>query len=191
MELKDALLSLDISNDNHWTQDGLPRLETLRMLVSNSSLSRDDVSSQFPSFSRSNFSTEAAVTEVDVVYSGEIALTTPAVVENVLDEQSSDESSTAYNEEMTLDKQIALVEQEIANAQNRLINLQLAQDSLIVEQVIEHPQSVIRQYLTAAKSVLQARGDKIKLIANSGIDLKQLASDLKSPLDASFKKRRT
>lgn len=190
MELKDALLSLDTSNDNHWTQDGLPRLETLRMLVSNSSLSRDDVSSQFPGFSRNNFSTEAAVAEADVVDSIETTLTSSVVVEDALNEQSSEEQLPAENEEVSLAKQISLVEREIAEAQSRLINLQLAQDSLIVEQEIEHPQAVIQQYLAASRRILQNRGVKMKLIADSGIDLKQLASDLKSPLDASFAKRR-
>ena len=48
----EALVKLDILNDNHWTNDGLPRLEPLRMLVGNQGLSREDVTKAAPGFSR-------------------------------------------------------------------------------------------------------------------------------------------
>lgn len=51
-QLIDALLKLDVKNDNHWTSDGQPRLETLRMLAGNASLSRADVEAADPEFTR-------------------------------------------------------------------------------------------------------------------------------------------
>ena len=33
-KIQEALLKLDTSNENHWTQDGLPRLDTIKILAS-------------------------------------------------------------------------------------------------------------------------------------------------------------
>lgn len=47
-----ALKSLDPTNDNHWTNDGAPRLETVRLLSANPGLSRESVNNALPGFSR-------------------------------------------------------------------------------------------------------------------------------------------
>lgn len=60
-ELRAALAKLDIANENHWTADGLPRLETVRLLVGNSSLSREAVTQAAPGFSRANPDLSGAV----------------------------------------------------------------------------------------------------------------------------------
>jgi hypothetical protein len=51
-KILDAVNQLDPNNDNHWTADGLPRLETVRLMASDSSLSRDDVEKAAPDFRR-------------------------------------------------------------------------------------------------------------------------------------------
>lgn len=48
----------------------------------------------------------------------------------------------------------------------------------------------IRGYLDQQQKVLAERGEKMRLIRESGLDLKALAADLKSPLDASLGSRR-
>jgi hypothetical protein len=40
---KEALAKLDPENDNHWTTDGSPRMETVRMLAGNPALTREDI----------------------------------------------------------------------------------------------------------------------------------------------------
>jgi hypothetical protein len=47
-----ALLKLDVQNNNHWTADGLPRLDTVRMLASDQTLTREQVAVAAPGFSR-------------------------------------------------------------------------------------------------------------------------------------------
>lgn len=49
-----ALQKLDPSNDNHWTGDGLPRLDTVKLNAGDQSLTREDVTKAWPEFSRSN-----------------------------------------------------------------------------------------------------------------------------------------
>lgn len=48
----EALLKLDVQNNNHWTADGLPRLDTVKMLASDQTLTREQVAVAAPGFSR-------------------------------------------------------------------------------------------------------------------------------------------
>lgn len=51
-KIQNALSKLDAGNDNHWTAEGAPRLETLRMLAGDPSISRDDVNTVDQGFTR-------------------------------------------------------------------------------------------------------------------------------------------
>lgn len=51
-KLKAALDKLDPANDNHWTQDGLPRIDTVRMLAGNPALTREDLTEKHGDFNR-------------------------------------------------------------------------------------------------------------------------------------------
>lgn len=48
----DALKKLDVSDDNHWTVDGQPRLDTVKMLASDPSVTRDTLNAVAPDFNR-------------------------------------------------------------------------------------------------------------------------------------------
>lgn len=47
-----ALKGLDPNNDNHWTADGSPRLETVRLLAGDAHITRDVVTAAAPGLSR-------------------------------------------------------------------------------------------------------------------------------------------
>lgn len=49
----EALLKLDVGNDNQWTQDGLPKLESLKFHIGES-VTREQVNEAAPGFTRSN-----------------------------------------------------------------------------------------------------------------------------------------
>ncbi len=49
-----ALSQLDSANPNHWTADGLPRLDTLKMLAGDPALTREAVTAVAPGYSREN-----------------------------------------------------------------------------------------------------------------------------------------
>lgn len=51
-KLLEALAGLDVNNAQHWTSDGLPRLETVRFLSGDNSLTREAVSAAAPGFTR-------------------------------------------------------------------------------------------------------------------------------------------
>lgn len=58
-----ALKALDTTNDAHWTTDGLPRLETVKYLAKDQSLTRDDVTNAAPGFTRTNTELQDLVAE--------------------------------------------------------------------------------------------------------------------------------
>lgn len=51
--IKEALQKLDVANENHWTQDGSPRLETVKFLNGGNAISREDIEKDFPGFNKS------------------------------------------------------------------------------------------------------------------------------------------
>lgn len=53
-KIVEALRKLDTANDAHWTTDGLPRLETVKFLAGDQSLTRDDVTTAASGFTRTN-----------------------------------------------------------------------------------------------------------------------------------------
>ncbi len=54
MSIKDSLAKLDPANDEHWTDDGLPRMDVLQAQPGNSRLTRKQVTDADPSFSRAS-----------------------------------------------------------------------------------------------------------------------------------------
>lgn len=53
-QIQAALAKLGLNNDNHWTADGLPRLDTVKMLAGDQSLTRDAVTAASPGFTRAS-----------------------------------------------------------------------------------------------------------------------------------------
>ena len=51
-KIKAALQKLDPSNENHWTQDGLAKLETVKFLNDGDSVSREDLDKDFAGFNK-------------------------------------------------------------------------------------------------------------------------------------------
>lgn len=53
----ESLKKLDVNNDNHWTADGLPRLDTIRMIAADATLTREKLDGIAPGFNRANAQT--------------------------------------------------------------------------------------------------------------------------------------
>lgn len=65
-----ALKGLDVNNDQHWTTDGAPRIDTIKVLTGNPALTREDVNAALPGFSRAtapNFAEQGASGTAPVV----------------------------------------------------------------------------------------------------------------------------
>lgn len=49
-----ALSQLDATNNNHWTGEGLPRIDTVKFLAGGAEVTRDEITKAAPNFSRTN-----------------------------------------------------------------------------------------------------------------------------------------
>lgn len=54
MDIKEALSQMDPLDDDQWTQDGAPKVETVASLMNDFSVKRQDIVNAAPAFSRSN-----------------------------------------------------------------------------------------------------------------------------------------
>lgn len=55
-KIKAALQKLDVSNENHWTQDGLAKLETVKLFNGGEAVSREDLDKEFAGFNKTTAS---------------------------------------------------------------------------------------------------------------------------------------
>lgn len=53
-KITNALSKLDSGNDNHWTSEGFPRLDTVRLLAGDGAITRDLINATVPGFNRAN-----------------------------------------------------------------------------------------------------------------------------------------
>lgn len=80
-KIVDALGKLDVNNDNHWTSDGLPKLEALKFAVGGN-VTRDQVNEVAPGYTREHpFFVEAGNVEpAPVVETEQLAMDNKATV---------------------------------------------------------------------------------------------------------------
>lgn len=90
MNIKQALAALDITNDDHWTADGLPRVEAVVTLVG-SEVTRRQITDADPSFVRP----QASGTEFDPVGTPPTAEPDPKPAEKPAEETPAEEPTEA------------------------------------------------------------------------------------------------
>ncbi|CAB4169246.1 hypothetical protein UFOVP1516_64 [uncultured Caudovirales phage] len=179
--LKTALLSLSVENDNHWTKAGLPRVETLKFLTGDSGLTQEIVSAEIPGFNRESATLPQQVNNVVKIEEAKpkevkpigLTLSEQLVVEQLKLEQVR---KTSFEIEKELVLQSAIVSKLAEDVSN--------------EFGIETSENAIISYLKSQQVVLEERAARQKMIAESGINLKELAQGLRSPLDSSLARKR-
>lgn len=219
----DALRKLDVTNDNHWTADGLPRLDTVKMLAGNPALNRDTVEAAAPGFTRATAANYTAPEQPgaqpgdnagqgDSTEQGANAAGSGAApqdggdgaatfsddkaeqpkVETVIgsdtDEVAALEAELAEAREATQEVREAMdmVKAELAKRQAREDDLVLRLEKLTPK----HSNTLaIQDYFKAQDQKLAERAARQQAIRDSGLDLKALARDLKSPLDAAMARK--
>lgn len=229
-KIVEALLKLDVKNDNHWTADGLPRLDTVKMLASDQALTRDSVAAAAPGFSRTTatgYTAPSAEQQAPQAQgqggNGEQQSAAPATPQTApqasqatesdqragdLDagqaEQPSLEGSAGVATDGIAALEGALAEQEELVSKIRAHKVEVdkafeearaKEDELRVKLEEARPQrstgNDIQDYLAAQRKNLEARAARQQMIRESGINLKELASNLKAPIDAARARRNT
>lgn len=99
--LLEVLQKLDKQNDNHWTADGQPRLETVRMLAGNQSITRAMIDAEVPGFNRSGVTYKTA---------DETVMTVEATPETVSTDTANETVSTDTPDETVATKSNAILD---------------------------------------------------------------------------------
>lgn len=230
-KIVEALLKLDVKNDNHWTADGLPRLDTVKMLASDQTLTRDSVAAAAPGFSRTTatgYTAPSAEQQAPQAQgqggSGEqqqsaapaAPQTAPQAAQATESDQRADDLDAGQAEQPKMEGsagvatddiaalEAALAEQEELVSKIRAHKVEVdkafeearaKEDELRVKLEEARPQrstgNDIQDYLAAQRKNLEARAARQQMIRESGINLKELASNLKAPIDAVRARRNT
>ena len=230
-KIVEALLKLDVKNDNHWTADGLPRLDTVKMLASDQTLTRDSVAAAAPGFSRTTatgYTAPSAEQQAPQAQgqggSGEqqqnaapaAPQTAPQAAQATESDQRADDLDAGQAEQPEMEGsagvatddiaalEAALAEQEELVSKIRAHKVEVdkafeearaKEDELRIKLEEARPQrstgNDIQDYLAAQRKSLEARAARQQMIRESGINLKELASNLKAPIDAARARRNT
>lgn len=201
----EAVNKLDVTNDNHWTLDGLPRLETIRILTSNPGLSREDINDAMPGFKRpAQNSAQANETPTSNPTTTPAEITAPAQVQAeetqeqlpVLTQTLTTETNDLESLQIQLeDARANMVEASItfenakkayAESQDEFHRVETLVDKLSTE-IVGNP---IQAYLAQQQADLQRRAELRDAVLTSGLDLKDLLTGVSSPLDASLNSRK-
>lgn len=193
-KLIEALKKLDPSNDNHWTATGEARLDTIKLLCSNQSITRDIISKVAPSFSRSTASnyndwSNDSVKEVIEPVKEEFVEAAPFPISNQkeIEVKKISELSDLEKKLEGLLRSRAEIDKAI-NALNAIADP--LRRKLDLEKRKQSEAQAIQDYLEAQRKELEKRRQRIQAIKESGINLKALAESVRSPLDAALKQKR-
>lgn len=180
--LIEALLELDPENPNHWTSDGLPKVDALRFATANPSLTRDDITTAAPLFTRDNRvleepeSVEPVKSADPVLHEAvkqekaheeqkKVAVATMQIevkiseaLRALLEPEKIGDSSSLSDEELKAKREkLSNVVKEIAHTKHALelaiADVQADLDKIIVEQESRRPKSG----LTATQMYLEAQ----------------------------------
>lgn len=229
-KIVEALLKLDVKNDNHWTADGLPRLDTVKMLASDQALTRDSVAAAAPGFSRATATGYTAPRAEQQAPQAQgqggnggqqseapaAPQTAPQASQATESDQRADDLDAGQAEQPSLEGSAGVATDDIA-----ALEAALAEQEELVSKIRAHkveadkafeearakedelrgkleearPQrstgNDIQDYLAAQRKNLEARAARQQMIRESGINLKELASNLKAPIDAARARRNT
>jgi hypothetical protein len=193
-KVAEALRKLDVNNDNHWTADGLPRIDTVRMIAGNQALTREMITAEMPEFSRQTASLGVSVA-VPVVP------ITPVVEES--DEKILEVSTTVQENIRDFEAEILAAQQElhdaivVRNEAQRLVEeKQNAMDEVISAQnayAIQTPVEVaVQGYLASQKELLTERGRRSQVLREKGVTLADIQDLIpqKAPIDIALSRKR-
>lgn len=169
-------MSLDVNNEDQWTEDSLPRMDVVKQLVGNQFLTRESVNTAIPGFSRSTHFQQQKTKAIET--------TALQVVETTVSTTDQDFSEI---EQAKRELEIAVQKKNDADRKMKIASEVL--DALIVQNQIDSPKNVIsdiQAYLQGQKKVLEDR--KVKIEQMKGVDIKQFIAQ-RCPLDMAMSRK--
>lgn len=192
LSLEAALKSLSPDNAEHWTAEGLPRVETVQLLTGNVDHTRAFITAFAPMFTQGNpflGTEEAEIKDPDeiegltAIVAEEIKATEVEV--EVTDEAKLDGYSNALSALYEQRNELNKVIREIENERDKLV---VIMDAKITN---KSAAATVQGYLASQRAILEKRGATQKAIASSGVDLGELSRAIApAPIDAIRKNKR-
>lgn len=200
ISLIDAAKKFDVTNDNHWTADGLPKVETMRLFAANPAITRDDINRQLPDFVRQTANQVTAELETVEQWSSDSSSETtsslaPISLEGVFNSNTPDEELSELDQ---LQFQIAAAEEvfnrykkTVIDANSKLAEAQAELDELRSRLPKYNPMTEIQNYIRSMNQVRADKIEKIKQLRAIGID-EHIASKLdpRDPIDKALQRKR-
>lgn len=186
-----ALGKLDPNNENHWTGDGLPRVETVQYLAADQSITRGAITEAAPNFTReAALQASGAVNQTNgVAGSSDGGGVTPDIKEGVkgTSENEVDKDVTLL-EALTKERETLAKMREILREAKKELD---AQETLVADmeaeyeasKPVENTQTAIMGYLESQRIQREKRAERVQELLGQGIDKKLVSSALRSPLD--------
>lgn len=198
-QILDALKKLDPANDNHWTEDGAPRMDTVKMLAGNPGLTREAVTAAAPGFSRAvPLATETPPAETKpedtVVTSQEPSNASVEGSAGAGEADSQVQSGDAKGEALARLKsaQAALVEATARKAEADQVHaaaiqaLDEATDALTEAGGIETLADALNGYARSQAKIRAERADRLNALR--GINLKDILP-MRAPIDNAMSRK--
>ena len=123
-KIRDALENLDVNNDDHWTAEGMPRLDVVKDAVG-TAVSRADITAAAKGFTRKTLNLDVQE-EPESTGSGE-----SADEEAAESEESENDTTPAEPEEDEVQAELTAAQAAVYKANDRLRAAQKAMDEII------------------------------------------------------------
>jgi hypothetical protein len=157
MELREALAKMNPLDDAQWNTDGTAKLAAVRVIVGNQAITRDDIAKIAPEFSKNN----------------------PFIPEQVREENTQALGELIEEAKKNLDDarvRLAIAQRECEDYTRKL-------DHFLTENAKINPApssaQTIQGYLKRQRQDLIEKGERMKRIKESGVDLQALAGLMK------------
>lgn len=181
MEISEALELLEPLNDEHWTTDGLPRVDIVADLIGDDKLKRADIMKAAPDFVRPvSDSKETIVEDVDTDQTG-----VEAVEALSYEDQLAVEYSTLNAEQATLHKQINALTQELKGVTAKAHRVA----GLMQRMRKQSPNKDIQDFLATQAKVREEKAERVKALEGTNIN-ELLRSVGPSKIDQALKVRK-
>ena len=210
-----ALQKLDLQNNEHWTADGLPRIDTVRMFAGNPGLSREDITKAAPDFSRQSPVLNAPLPDAPPAPVSAAPQPEPQQLDPQPEPPAPSSSSYAQpaikqaNElsegvvgdplERALADARELMEmarQEVVAAQEKYKEAQRVVDDLINEREAggqgESTMTAVQSYLKSQQGLLNERARRARVLQESGVTLSDIQALIPqaAPIDEFLRRKR-
>lgn len=190
MDIKEALGKLDPANDQHWTADGLPLLDAVKMIASNPGINREAVTAAAPGFNRAVASAVPPTGPAAGAQAPSAAQRDPALGTGANGAHSAPQAPNVEEQIKALQKKLDEARGEIELKKADYSKIEKDLDALLIlqartESTPQKTQHAIQGYLEAQKQEREARAARLALVKETGVDIKALAQGLVAPIDAS------